>query len=522
MCRLTNYLKQKTIEEIIAEKSVGMTDRELSQYWWELSQNIFALLGKVEVPIIPLSNDIWKQTALTQYPTLASINFADSEMYSTTLDSLQAILSRDYTNVIQYISDTMDCVTGNTTVWIRDQNGINLVEVRELIPFTFGTEIFTRDGFVPLTGVQLKGTRPTMRLVDSTDIGITSNHKIVANPSLIDGKYISVENASREHLIKCLPDIPDNDEGDYELGWALGAFCAEGTTVTPKGKGDTHTWSIRQTNVSNLERAQATLDMNFPEMKFYIKSYPSEGAGVQTNLGTRRGQIYHLLASPRERHNDDTKNKFVKYWRRLFYNSYKIKRVPMPVICGSVSQAQGFWDSMIVHDNSHQGVISASNLETAGLSTILRKLGKEPSICMDKEFAVIYPKSDGHFWGKNWVNGRTKTKKWKFPSGEKLVYDITTQNGEFVAGDIAVKNCDKYANELYSHLCKFYGINAVVPVWGDTTKAYHGFNLAVIMDGDTWIARLIEPQKDDIFIEFGPLGQYIPRRVSEELGVIKP
>ncbi len=84
-----------------------------------------------------------------------------------------------------------------------------------------------------------------------------------------------------------------------------------------------------------------------------------------------------------------------------------------------------------------------------------------------------------------------------------------------------ISDCDKYATRLYSHLCDFYKINAIVPVWGDTDQGYHGFNLAVIKDADGFIARLVEPQSDAIFTDSGPLGKYTPRSVAEELGVMK-
>jgi len=82
-------------------------------------------------------------------------------------------------------------------------------------------------------------------------------------------------------------------------------------------------------------------------------------------------------------------------------------------------------------------------------------------------------------------------------------------------------DCDKFATRLYSHLCDYYKVTAVIPVWGDTTQGYHGFNLAVLKSDDTWIARLIEPQTDLIFVDQGPLGKYVPRVLATELGVLK-
>jgi hypothetical protein len=82
-----------------------------------------------------------------------------------------------------------------------------------------------------------------------------------------------------------------------------------------------------------------------------------------------------------------------------------------------------------------------------------------------------------------------------------------------------ISDCDKFGTRLYSHLCDYYKINAVVPVWGNTDGGYHGFNLAVVKDGNALIARLIEPQTDSIFIDQGPLGKYIPMETATELGI---
>ena len=98
---------------------------------------------------------------------------------------------------------------------------------------------------------------------------------------------------------------------------------------------------------------------------------------------------------------------------------------------------------------------------------------------------------------------------------------LTLDWSNLVPYEAEVGDCDKFATRLYSHLCDYYGITAVVPVWGDTDLGYHGFNLAVLMDGGNVIARLIEPQADEIFIEDGPLGKYIPRITAIELGVRK-
>jgi len=121
----------KTVEEIIAEKSAGMTDAQKAQYWFELSQNIFALLGKVDVPIIeiPAGLEQWKQVAQAQYPTLTRIELPDSKYFTTTRQGLQAILTKDYTNLIKYVAETFDCDKFANTLYTHlcQYYGINSV-----------------------------------------------------------------------------------------------------------------------------------------------------------------------------------------------------------------------------------------------------------------------------------------------------------------------------------------------------------------------------------------------------------
>ncbi len=109
MSFICSYFKSKTVEEIIAEKSAGMSDAEKAQYWYELSQNIFALLGKVDVATFEISPQEWIAVAQAQYPTLTEVKFADSKFYTTTLEGLKEILERDWSNLVPYVAEISDC-----------------------------------------------------------------------------------------------------------------------------------------------------------------------------------------------------------------------------------------------------------------------------------------------------------------------------------------------------------------------------------------------------------------------------
>lgn len=107
MCWLSK--KQKTVEELVAELSAGMTDEQKSAYWYELSQNIFALLGKVDVPTFKTTAEHWVIVATRQYPSLVNIKLADSVFYTTSLDGLASILKRDWSNLVKYEAEISDC-----------------------------------------------------------------------------------------------------------------------------------------------------------------------------------------------------------------------------------------------------------------------------------------------------------------------------------------------------------------------------------------------------------------------------
>lgn len=110
MCIFKKIIKQKTIEEIIAENSVGMSDSLKAEYWYELSQNIFALLGKIDnIPIFEITLSDWLTLVRNNYPTLTNIKVADSKFFTTSLQGLQEILSRDWTNLVPYVSEIGDC-----------------------------------------------------------------------------------------------------------------------------------------------------------------------------------------------------------------------------------------------------------------------------------------------------------------------------------------------------------------------------------------------------------------------------
>jgi len=83
-----------------------------------------------------------------------------------------------------------------------------------------------------------------------------------------------------------------------------------------------------------------------------------------------------------------------------------------------------------------------------------------------------------------------------------------------------ISDCDKFDSRLYDHLHTYYGITGVKPIWGMAGSSYHGFNLGVLRRGDSWIARLVEPQTDEIFESQGPLGIYLPKETAMQEAIL--
>lgn len=112
----------------------------------------------------------------------------------------------------------------------------------------------------------------------------------------------------------------------------------------------------------------------------------------------------------------------------------------------------------------------------------------------------------------------------KIPDGKYLITDqpgmqriLSRDWTNLVPYVLDESDCDKYGGRLYEHCCRYYKLNTVFPVWGYTSRGYHGFNCVALKDGDLYTARLIEPQTDQIFLSEGLLGTYKPDQLVLKL-----
>jgi len=391
-----------------------------------------------------------------------------------------------------------DCVTGDTPVWIKVNDQVSLAEVRELLPNGSdyaqfgGIEMFTPSGFAPLVSIRRKGKRETIRVLSSSDIGMTSDHQILVNPYLHEaGRYKKAGIVGLDQLVKLYPPMVhaegENSEWEYEVGWAYGLFFADGSSslrhrVQTLGG---ESWRIVNASSDYLDRASAAFGKLFPAIIFPIRSYDSYGEGSDVNSSRFKGKrvktLYCLDALLKVDSQKGIRAKFVRNFLNEVYNAFHIKRVPAFILNGSVSMARGFWDGTLAGDGEQNGMrITAHNkLSSFGLSVILRKLGTTGCVRPDHSSVRVWP--DG------------KSPSLRLDSGMQEVFDVATSTGEFVAADVAVKNCDDKAILLASILRNYIPPDKVYCAFGlwRAGKEATG-HMWIITEGEDGEDRVVE------------------------------
>ncbi len=407
-----------------------------------------------------------------------------------------------------------DCITGDTPVWIRKNGRPTIVETRELLPIGdytqyFGLDILTPNGFAPLISVRRKRIQPTLRILTTSDVGMTDEHKLVVNIHLTgQARYCVAKEINPSQITRIYPDLDSLSflhgvVSDYEAGWAHGLFFADGSSSlrdieTLGGE----SWRIVNANSNYLERASSTLSILYPGIKFPIKLFDSYRRGKDVKsakfVGQRKKNLYCMDALLEVDSQKGIRGQFVREYRERFYNTYGIKRVPDFVLQGSQEMAKGFWDGVHAGDGEQEGlrITSHHKLSTFGLSMILHKLGSNPSVAPDHSAIRIR-------------DSLKLAKNWRFNGVVEEVFDLATETGEFVAADIAVKNCDDKAILLVSLLRNKLSAKQVYCAFGYWGKgSSREGHMWVVMEGAGGADRIIEstavpgaPQKGQYFLE---------------------
>lgn len=368
-----------------------------------------------------------------------------------------------------------DCISGDTPVWVRCYGTPRLIEARELIPVgdyvQFGEmEILTPTGFAPLISVRRKKVRQTVRLLTTSDIELTPEHKLLVNPNLHDiGRYCEAQSIRQGQILRFYPELGSNG-GDYELGWALGLFFSDGSCGFRKSSPQ---WRMVNTNTEYLERAAATFSRIYPDFIFPIRLFPSYSKGTLVDSSTftslRNHDTYCMDLLLKHHSTNGYHNTFVRMFREIMYNPCKVKRVPDFVLNGSTEMARGFWDGACAGDGEkgcrNPRITKKGKLPSAGLAAVIHKLGKIPSMIPDNNGAIRI----------NPVKSLQDRKQWRHINNFREVFDITTGTGELIAGDIAIKNCDCTAILLCSLLRSYLSPDEVFVAVGNIDNGGHAW-----------------------------------------------
>jgi len=170
----------------------------------------------------------------------------------------------------------------------------------------------------------------------------------------------------------------------------------------------------------------------------------------------------------------------------MFYNPFKVKKVPDEMLFADMETAQGFLDGVMAGDCGGCGILSTSKLESMGLAFMLSRLGAIPRVANHKGFATVYSSNSEH------PKYRPLTLR-KIPQPSCPVFDLATEAGEFVVGDVAIKNCDDFAWVFKgaASVNQFNCVGLVIGWW----HGLHCWNVALTEQG----VYQIEPQTGEIF-----------------------
>ncbi len=244
---------------------------------------------------------------------------------------------------------------------------------------------------------------------------------------------------------------------DTEVAYALGLFFADGSCGLRKGHYAGAYWRIVGWKKDCLERAGQAFERYYPDMTFPLRLYPDYKEGSMTNYGSRQKTLYCLEVTPKERHNDGSRGKFIEDFTSMSYSN-KEKKIYKEMWGSSSVIKKAFLEGVIAGDGhpvkSYRGEISChGKVALAGLIDMILDCGWSFRIRRDKG-------NDNYY----------------------LYYD---KRSEELA---PIPACDDFAAELFG---KFAG-----SVWTDK----HALNFFVSENDELYF---IEPQTDQISKDIG-------------------
>lgn len=445
-------------------------------------------------------------------------------------DVVRAFLDADGTDRFPYQSVVSDCLSPDTPVIYKNPltGEVDIAEVQELPP-EGGVQILDMDGddlsWTRVNWVRAKYSNKRLITVAAPGgfIQATEDHRFwIRERWCRIGAFVRSEEGRGRGKVK--PKVapieklfPDNFDLDPDLAWVYGLFMAEGSCqLEAGGRSCAYSWHIDMADEDILLRAKETLESHY-DLKFEVTLPPSQRAGIPRGGVIARRDLYRLL--PRGNGYGSAKSLAVEF-RRKFYTKGGSKKVPLDVLRASLKAKESFVRGFMLGDGSTQvarfgnreyvfaTAYQKSRVALLGLEILLRKLrinhrylyerkpsGKSYFSLVLKEGTTKTPRSNYYFVDAGGV--------------ERLVYDLNTETGHFVAGTYLVHNCDDFSQVLhgmFERTCWGYGFCfGQIYWWSNLNRAGHAQNLYVNDRGEV---RIVEPQTDGVMSWSDILSRY--------------
>jgi DNA polymerase elongation subunit (family B) len=353
-----------------------------------------------------------------------------------------------------------DSVTGCTPLCIlRDDKYIDFLPISELIPeYAYESKniryshtpksikILTRNGWKGINYIKQHKVSKDIYRVNTTDgyVEVTEDHSLFSK----DGNSITPldMNPGDEIELRELPNHSYDVDYSEDFAWLLGFIAAEGTIDVNAIKNDKryrYQLSIVNQNPSLLDRC----------VKIIREHYLIECSIYDT---IKSSSVYKISKNNK---------RMVTDLYSLCYTERGSKKVPLFVLNGTSNIKKAYLDGIWAGDGSIskygcESLASIDHTLFAGVRYLMNCLGKKTSVLVHKrKMAVltVNTRNGKRYAGKN-VNINKVKRVEKLPTdGPTWVYDISTEDGSFIAGigglccfntDGIMLDCDPDINNL--------------------------------------------------------------------------
>lgn len=387
---------------------------------------------------------------------------ATTAMGRKSIEIVAEVIPRKFKGTLVY-GDT-DCVIESTPVLIRDSFGqidYKTVEEigdgnwerinpnKEMCKAKKGYEIWSDQGFTQIVNVVRCGVKkPLSRILTHVGEVTCSNEHSLLRDNLESVTPLEVK--LKDKL--CITEFPLPEDTpkvplyknrlttklieDYELSnekfeditaklaFVWGMFYADGSCGSYESGAKKYTWALNNQDNNLLERCKDILLEYHTKMDFKILE------------SSNFNKLAAVQLSKKLEHKGDI-GRFVKYYRGLFYDEHKNKKIPKVIFNAPFSIRQAFFMGYYAGDGSKKDpAISLSNkgaIGSAGLFFLMKSLGYQVSINSISDKPNVFK-----------LTGSTPEKKMRYVNAVKkiipmenvgdYIYDIQTENHHFSAG----------------------------------------------------------------------------------------